>query len=380
MAPSSSTATPPMAHKVLVFGATGATGKHVVRKLLDRGDTTVVAVARSKEKMVGLLKKDADKEEDETNENLVVEELALTDLSPKNFDELTEGCSAVVSCLGHNPSFQGMFRSGYFVSDAAKSLTKRIESNRIESNRIESRLIQNNKPDRILCCAKTDSCQNSFRRSCSCISNNFLFSHPIDRAPPPFPIPTPVPNQQLLGHNPSFQGMFRSGYFVSDAAKSLTKSIASGYDKKKGKKCRLVWMGSDGVVHPDGTTDPRRSAFERGLIGLFRWLLPPVSDNEMAAEHLYQNAKKEDGDETVDWCVVRPGDLFDADTDEGDNRYETFDHTHGSLFGGDTCVARIDVADFMADLATMESATYGKTYNHKMPVIYKTGSKPAEAK
>lgn len=270
-----------MAHKVLVFGATGATGKHVVRKLLDRGDTTVVAVARSKEKMVGLLKKDADKEEDETNENLVVEELALTDLSPKNFDELTEGCSAVVSCLGHNPSFQGMFRSGYFVSDAAKS---------------------------------------------------------------------------------------------------LTKSIASGYDKKKGKKCRLVWMGSDGVVHPDGTTDPRRSAFERGLIGLFRWLLPPVPDNEMAAEHLYQNAKKEDGDETVDWCVVRPGDLFDADTDEGDNRYETFDHTHGSLFGGDTCVARIDVADFMADLATMESATYGKTYNHKMPVIYKTGSKPAEAK
>jgi nucleoside-diphosphate-sugar epimerase len=75
--------------KVLVVGATGATGKHVVQFLLDQGNN-VVAVARSEEKMKSLLtQKDYSK-------NLTIEELSVSDLSPSEIQELTKGCDAVV--------------------------------------------------------------------------------------------------------------------------------------------------------------------------------------------------------------------------------------------------------------------------------------------
>lgn len=80
---------PAATKKVLVVGATGATGKHVVQCLLDKGHN-VVAVARSQEKMMSLLtQKDYSK-------NLTVEELSISDLSPSQSQELTKGCDAVV--------------------------------------------------------------------------------------------------------------------------------------------------------------------------------------------------------------------------------------------------------------------------------------------
>jgi uncharacterized protein YbjT (DUF2867 family) len=75
--------------KVVVVGATGATGKHVVQMLLDKGHQ-VVAVARSKEKMLSLL---APKD---YGVNLVVKEASIMDLSAQELKDLTEGCKAVV--------------------------------------------------------------------------------------------------------------------------------------------------------------------------------------------------------------------------------------------------------------------------------------------
>ena len=79
-------------NKVLIVGATGATGNHVARMLLDRGDTTVVAVARSKGKLMDLLKIDDKKEEP----NLIVKETSILDMPPKELTEITEGCGAIV--------------------------------------------------------------------------------------------------------------------------------------------------------------------------------------------------------------------------------------------------------------------------------------------
>lgn len=251
------------AYKVFVVGATGATGKHVVRMLLDRGDTTVVAVTRSKGKLLDLLKIDDMKQET----NLIIKEAAISELAPKELTEITEGCGAVISCLGHNLSFQGAYRDGYFLHETVQKLTD-----------------------------------------------------------------------------------------------SMPKSKA-----KDGSSCRFVLMGSEGVANPDGKTDPDRSYFERSVLFLLRWLLPPVADNEKAALYLYQNP-------SFDWSVVRPGDLFNKEEVErydckAEKGYEVFDHPKGSLFGGHS-IARSDVADFMVGLTTTDQKTWEEKYNHKMPVVY----------
>jgi NADPH:quinone reductase-like Zn-dependent oxidoreductase len=78
--------------KVLVVGSTGATGKHVVQFLLNKGHH-VVAVARSKEKMMSVL---STPNQDENRKNLTVKEMSISKLNPTEGQELTGGCDAVV--------------------------------------------------------------------------------------------------------------------------------------------------------------------------------------------------------------------------------------------------------------------------------------------
>lgn len=104
---------------ILVVGATGATGRLLVKDLLDRGEKVRVVV-RSTEKLSELL----------ANKNLTVVEAALLDLSDEELTELVRGCDAVASCLGHNMSFKGMFgKPRRLVADAARRLCTAIEAN-----------------------------------------------------------------------------------------------------------------------------------------------------------------------------------------------------------------------------------------------------------
>lgn len=115
-------------------------------------------------------------------------------------------------------------------------------------------------------------------------------------------------------------------------------------------------MGSDGVANPDGS-DPKRVFSERCILFLLRWLVPPHADNEKAALYLHQNRSK------VDWSVVRPTDLIDADVSE----YDIFDNNVTSLFGAGTAT-RANVAHMMVRLVT-EDDTW-KQYKHVMPVLF----------
>lgn len=108
--------------KILVAGATGATGKHVVQMMLDGGHT-VVAVVRSKDTMMSLLKKDTD------TSRLQIHEASILDVSHEDLVSLTKDCSAVVSCLGHNLTFSGIFyKPRRLVTEAAKRLTAAMPS------------------------------------------------------------------------------------------------------------------------------------------------------------------------------------------------------------------------------------------------------------
>jgi len=112
-----------MSSKIFVVGATGATGKHVVQMLLDEGNT-VITVVRSKDTLVSLLK-----EGNNYGDRLQVKEAAILDLSHDELVSLTAGCSAVVSCLGHNISFKGLWgEPRRLVTDAVKGLTKAMPS------------------------------------------------------------------------------------------------------------------------------------------------------------------------------------------------------------------------------------------------------------
>jgi hypothetical protein len=152
-----------------------------------------------------------------------------------------------------------------------------------------------------------------------------------------------------LGHNLTFKGMYGDGYFVSTTTKSLCESLS-------GRSCRFIMMGSDGVANPDGS-DRVRSFAERFVLRQLRWLVPPHADNEMAAKYLHEHRDK------VEWSVVRPTNLIDAEVSE----YDIYDSSPGSLFG-DGVATRANVADMMVRLV-LEEETWQK-YKHKMPVLF----------
>lgn len=103
--------------KALVLGATGATGRLVVKTLLER-NIAVKAVVRSPEKLSHI-----------KNGNLTVIETNFLDIPDGQVMKLIEGCDAVISCLGHNLTLKGIYgKPRFLVRDSIKRLCRGIES------------------------------------------------------------------------------------------------------------------------------------------------------------------------------------------------------------------------------------------------------------
>lgn len=92
-----------MSKSILVLGGTGATGKHVIKQLLEKGNQ-VQAIVRSKEKLISLLP-----EELQGSNGLTIIESTVLEMSNEELTSITKGCEAVVCCLGHNMTMKGMF-------------------------------------------------------------------------------------------------------------------------------------------------------------------------------------------------------------------------------------------------------------------------------
>ena len=106
--------------KVLVVGASGATGKLVVSQLLSRG-VEVTAIVRSLDSLPD-------------NANLLKIKASVHDLTDAEMASHLKGCSAVVSCLGHNLTFKGMFgKPRWLVTDTVQCICRAISANNIGS-------------------------------------------------------------------------------------------------------------------------------------------------------------------------------------------------------------------------------------------------------
>jgi len=104
---------------VLVVGGSGATGRLLVRQMLDRGQS-VRAIVRSPEKFLASVG---------PHEHLSVVHAAVLELSPTELVQHVGGCEAIVCCLGHTVSFKGIFgQPRRLVADATRRLCQAIRS------------------------------------------------------------------------------------------------------------------------------------------------------------------------------------------------------------------------------------------------------------
>ena len=105
-----------MSAPILVVGATGATGRHVVQQLLDQG-RRVKVIVRSKERMLELVSTS-------TTDKLEITQASLLEMSETELVEHVRGTDSVVACLGHNLTWQGVFgHPRRLVRDSVKRIT-----------------------------------------------------------------------------------------------------------------------------------------------------------------------------------------------------------------------------------------------------------------
>jgi len=107
---------------VLVLGASGKTGRLVVEQLLAQ-KVSVHVVVRSADDFHALIS-----DHIPNIHQLIITEASILNLSVQELNELVSGCSAVISCLGHNMSFKGIYgQPRRLVTDSVKRTCQAIK-------------------------------------------------------------------------------------------------------------------------------------------------------------------------------------------------------------------------------------------------------------
>ncbi len=106
---------------ILVVGASGATGRLLVKQLLHRG-LKVKVIVRSPEKLPEAIRSHA---------NLSIIQAAVLDLTDAEMAQHVKGCAAVASCLGHNLNLAGIYGPPrLLVTEATCRLCNAIKANK----------------------------------------------------------------------------------------------------------------------------------------------------------------------------------------------------------------------------------------------------------
>ncbi len=106
--------------KILVVGASGATGKQLVNQLLIQGNEVKIIV-RSTQNLPESFKE---------NDSVQIIIASVLELSDEEMSKHVAGCSAVASCLGHNLTWKGVYgKPRKLVTDATQRLCSAIKNN-----------------------------------------------------------------------------------------------------------------------------------------------------------------------------------------------------------------------------------------------------------
>ena len=105
--------------KALVLGASGATGQLLVKILLQKG-VEVIAIVRNVNSLTNI---------DNSHPSLQIVQAEISKIPKNDLAQYLKECEVVLSCLGHNLTFKGMFgHPKRLVTDAVTKLVKSIES------------------------------------------------------------------------------------------------------------------------------------------------------------------------------------------------------------------------------------------------------------
>ena len=109
---------------ILVVGASGATGRQLVAQLLTEKHKVKIIV-RAPKKLPESWK---------NNDELQIISASLLELSDDVMGEIVKDCYAVVSCLGHNMTWKGIYgQPRKLVTDATRQLCNAIQLNHLQS-------------------------------------------------------------------------------------------------------------------------------------------------------------------------------------------------------------------------------------------------------
>ena len=118
--------------KVLVLGASGATGRLVVNRLLQKG-VGVIAIVRNAASLQSVVS---------DHRSLQIIEDQISEMSVSSLAQYVKECDVAICCLGHNLTFRGMFgHPRRLVTDAVKKVTQSIES--INDSRVFKIILMN---------------------------------------------------------------------------------------------------------------------------------------------------------------------------------------------------------------------------------------------
>ncbi len=162
-----------------------------------------------------------------------------------------------------------------------------------------------------------------------------------------------------LGHVMDFRGMFGNPRrLCTDATQRLCNAIEKSNSPVPTK---FILMNTVGVKNLE--CDGKRAWFERGLLFLLRYALPPHKDNETAAQYLQEKIGRNSNQ--IEWSSVRPDSLINADI----SRYEIRGAPVTGIFSGRP-TSRANVAHFMIEL--IENIGLWNQWKFEMPVIMNT--------
>ncbi|MDX8360124.1 NAD(P)-binding oxidoreductase [Cytobacillus sp. IB215316] len=109
--------------RVLVLGASGATGKQVVRQLIKRQINTRILIRNS-----ATLSKDI-----KEHPLVEIKKGNINDLNDSEMNNLLLNCNVIISCLGHNPTLKGMFgKPRYLVFDVIKRISETVKDTKVK--------------------------------------------------------------------------------------------------------------------------------------------------------------------------------------------------------------------------------------------------------